>query len=657
MKSIINANQSITSNSPQLEILKHHFPNCFDKHGAFMPHKLQEMVEASGVALSRESYSLNWLGKSYARLLANENVRTLLKANLAHNHLPENVGSNNMLIKGDNLEVLKHLMGAYAGKVKMIYIDPPYNTGSDGFVYQDDRKFTVAQLSHLAGIDEDEAKRILEFTDSDSNSHSAWLTFMYPRLYLAKQLLRDDGVIFISIDDNEQAQLKLLMDEVFGEENFITTISRVMKTGGAKGRFFSPNIEFILVYVRNIEQAVEFKTKIGEDQIANYYNKLQEGGERGGERYGEERLYLPSLDIRPNQRYWLRCPDGSYVIPPGVTLPNELAEGAKVLPVSGDGVWRWTYDTYKEAFNSDRIIFKRTGTSGLVDENGKQSKYNIYFKLWLSDQQKKGKVPANFIDKWENRHSSAELAKLEIPFDYAKPSALISYLVDVARVGVSDLVIDFFAGSGTTAHAVMQLNAEDGGNRQFICVQIDEPTDPKSEAYKAGYKTIYDITAERIKRAAAKIKAENPLFHGDLGFKQFETIPVFEGYLDEPDELTPELELFNANQLSVAERHSLMLTWQAHDGIALNTTLTPLDLAGYPAYQGGRLVYFIEPDLSLDAIVALLERLDNLDDKAFVPSQLVVFGYLLNSKIQREMTEAVKLYKGGKGELTLDVRF
>ena len=202
----------------------------------------------------------------------------------------------------------------------------------------------------------------------------------------------------------------------------------------------------------------------------------------------------------------------------------------------------------------------------------------------------------------------------------------------------------------------MQFNAEDGGNRQFICVQLDEATDPKSEAYKAGYKSIYDITAERIKRAAAKIKEAHPEAQCDFGFKQFETIPVFEGYLDEPDELTPELELFNAHKLSAEERHSLMLTWQAQDGIALTKPLTLLDLAGYTAYQGGRLVYFIEPDLTLDAIVAFLERLDN--DAAFIPNQLVVLGYLLDSKTQREMTEAVKQYNNRKGiELTLDVRF
>ncbi len=182
------------------------------------------MVQSAEFALSKESYSLNWLGKSYARLLANENPRTLIKADATHNALSQNANSQNLLIKGDNLEVLKHLMGAYSEQVKMIYIDPPYNTGGDGFVYADDRKFTIEQLSQLAGIDEDEAKRILEFTKAKSNSHSAWLTFMYPRLYIARQLLRDDGVIFISIDDNEQAQLKVLCDEVFGEENFVAQV-------------------------------------------------------------------------------------------------------------------------------------------------------------------------------------------------------------------------------------------------------------------------------------------------------------------------------------------------------------------------------------------------------------------------------------------------
>ena len=232
------------------------------------------------MALSKEAYSLNWLGKSYARLLANENIRTRLVADTTHNAKTENAASQNLLIKGDNLEVLKHLMGAYSEQVKMIYIDPPYNTGSDGFVYQDDRKFTVEQLSSLAGIDEIDAKRILEFTSSSSNSHSAWLTLMYPRLYIAKQLLRDDGVIFISIDDNEQAQLKVLCDEVFGEESYVGLLSVENNPKGRKNSsFISISNDYCLIYAKTkaksyfIENVPKNIADLEEDENGNYVHK------------------------------------------------------------------------------------------------------------------------------------------------------------------------------------------------------------------------------------------------------------------------------------------------------------------------------------------------------------------------------------------------
>ncbi len=210
-----------TTNSKQLVILKKHFPNCFDRDGNFIQKRMLDIINASEIELVRESYSLNWLGKSYSRLLANLPPTTLIHEDLEHNAQEQHKDSKNLLIKGDNLEVLKHLVNAYSEKVKMIYIDPPYNTGSDGFVYNDDRKFTKEQLAELAGIDFDEAERILSFADQGSSSHSAWLTFMYPRLYVARELLADDGVIFISIDDNEVSQLKLLCDEIFGEFNFL----------------------------------------------------------------------------------------------------------------------------------------------------------------------------------------------------------------------------------------------------------------------------------------------------------------------------------------------------------------------------------------------------------------------------------------------------
>lgn len=266
----------------RLALLKQHFPNCFDKNGAFLPEKMAEELHTKGVATQKEGYSLNWLGKSYAKVLRDTPPETLLAENIEHNQQPENANSENLLIKGDNLEVLKHLKNAYKNQIKMIYIDPPYNTGSDGFVYQDDRKFTPEQLAQLGGMDVDEAKRVLEFTAKKSNSHSAWLTFMYPRLYIARELLRDDGVIFISIDDNEQAQLKLLCDEVFGEENFINIVSVNMKniagaSGGGEDKRLKKNVESLLIYAKSYDNFPMFKNiydyiEIGE-LIQHYKNE------------------------------------------------------------------------------------------------------------------------------------------------------------------------------------------------------------------------------------------------------------------------------------------------------------------------------------------------------------------------------------------------
>lgn len=241
-----------TVNSKQIAVLKKHFPQCFDKDGHFQPEKMMEVVKANEVDMVKESYSLNWLGKAYARLLTNLPPQGLLKPDKEHNSAPQNSQSENLLIKGDNLEVLKHLVNGYREQIKMIYIDPPYNTGSDGFVYQDSFKFSVDDLSRLVGIDKTEAERILSFNAKGSNSHSAWLTFMYPRLYIARELLNEDGVIFISIDDNEQAQLKLLCDEVFGEENFMADIvwqKKYAATNDAKG--FSTTHDYVLCYQKS----------------------------------------------------------------------------------------------------------------------------------------------------------------------------------------------------------------------------------------------------------------------------------------------------------------------------------------------------------------------------------------------------------------------
>lgn len=241
-------NKNITANSKQLAILKQNFPQCFDKSGKFDIEMLSQILGVENI--KKEGFELKFLGKSYARLMANLNPKTLLMPDIDHNSKNEN--AQNLLIKGDNLEVLKHLKNAYFESIKMIYIDPPYNTGSDGFVYKDDRKFSVDELSSLAGISQGEAKRVLEFTTKGSNSHSAWLGFIYPRLYIARELLRDDGVIFISIDDNEQAQLKILCDEIFGEENFVACLPTIMNLKGNNDEFgFAGTHEYTITYSKN----------------------------------------------------------------------------------------------------------------------------------------------------------------------------------------------------------------------------------------------------------------------------------------------------------------------------------------------------------------------------------------------------------------------
>jgi adenine-specific DNA-methyltransferase len=293
------------------------------------------LIFKAKIDFSKESYGMDWLGKSYARLLASDPATTLLKEDKEWNNKTENIDSQNLLIKGDNLEVLKHLSNAYHEKVKMIYIDPPYNTGSDGFVYEDDRKFTVEEYQKLTGVDEEKAKKILSFVTNKSNSHSAWLTFMYPRLYIAKQLLKDDGVIFISIDDNEVAQLKILMDEIFGEENFISLLPRTTTTKG-----------------KNDEQ----KVAVSHDYVI-IYSKIES--------------FTRNNDFTSFKRYKLEDDNGKYYVEAtldSVSLPySESLDFTIVLdnksfsPIVYNGKktsWRWSKDLVEFGIKNGLIINK-----------------------------------------------------------------------------------------------------------------------------------------------------------------------------------------------------------------------------------------------------------------------------------------------------------
>lgn len=615
-KETLHDNTDITANSKQLEILKRHFPNCFDKNGAFIPHKMAEIVGENGLDLSRESYSLNWLGRSYARLLANLNPQTLLKEDKTHNAKEENCHSQNLLIKGDNLEVLKHLKNAYGkegGQVKMIYIDPPYNTGDDGFVYNDDRKFTPEQLSRLAGIEFDEAQRILEFTASKSNSHSAWLTFMYPRLYIARELLKDNGVIFISIDDNEAAQLKLLCDEIFGEENFISNFIWKKKgtTSNTKGVEASSLVDSTLSYKKSSQQAIkqritpkETRTYPYQDELGNYRTTGIEKKDSGA--YKRDTMKFPIIGYPPRM---------------GKRWQIGIDEATRL-----EGMNRFFHD----------------GTM-------------IKLKIYDFEDTDTSSAQPNLLLSHGSTESASKLVNEELlghpeTFDNPKPIELLSHLISIST-NPNDLILDFFAGSGTTAHAVMELN-KDGGNRKYITIQIAEPTDPKKEAYKAGYRTIFDITKTRIEKAAKKIKSENPEYSGDLGFRVFETIPLFQGADEEIEEFDGKLELYDGSKLNDEELGYLLLTWKTYDGIELTEDLKPIVFANYTGYAYDKTVYFMHKGFSSESLAAFIQMLD--EEPTFKPSKLVVYGYNFQSKHQREIIEGLKNYKNKKS-IELDV--
>ena len=454
-----------------------------------------------------EAYEFTWVGKKAAIVEANKPIRKTLRPCMAESKDWDT--TENLYIEGDNLEVLKLLQESYLGKVKMIYIDPPYNTGND-FIYADDFMRSQEEENEQMGMYDEDENRLFKNTDTNGRFHSDWCSMIYSRLMLARSLLSDAGVIFISIDDNEVDTLKKICNEIFGEANFIGCAGRITKKSNNKGDFWAPNFDYLLTYAKNKEFANSFTGGANESS----YNLIEESGSRKGERYQLVRLYMSSIQNRnPEQRFWIECPDGTHIIPPGTTFPPER-------PNLGDGIWRWSRSTFEA--NRDRIVLKKVKSSNLLNDNHQPAEWNVFTKTYLNDVLENSSAkPNSFIEEHINQIGSRELNALGIPFDYAKPTTLIKYLMQVAKIDKGDIVLDFFSGSATTAHAVMQLNAEDGGRRKFIMVQLPEKCDEASEACKAGYKNICEIGKERIRRAGEKIKSESPMTTQDLdiGFR------------------------------------------------------------------------------------------------------------------------------------------
>ena len=417
--------------------------------------KLQKQIERLKKSVKKQRYGLVWMDIPEAFEDDVENKLPILK------EVPELAIKNDngkpihILIEGDNYHALTCLNYTHKGKIDIIYIDPPYNTGSDGFRYKDKRiidKFPDGTL-----VPKDHPFR-----------HSYWLSFMKKRLELAADLLKDSGVIFISIGEDEVANLKLLSDEVFGESNLLSHIARIAKTASNKGNYFAPSIDFVLVYAKNVNLLTLFKDEVNE----KLYTKKDENGF-----YRDDvALYQAALDPMrgcSNQRYFIECPDGELVIPPGQVMPEGKKDAAFVKPQSSsDKVWRWSYTTYLEKKNL--LVYKKTKRSPLLNQEGNRAKWNIYTKSYLEERSESGTAPRNFLDEFINRKGADFLKTLDINFSYPKPVDLIKHLIRITNKDKDIIILDFFAGSGTTGQAVMELNQEDDGSRQFIMVTNNE---------------------------------------------------------------------------------------------------------------------------------------------------------------------------------------
>lgn len=591
---------------------------------------LMQEINTKVVDGNEERYQFTWPDKKKSVLLANAPINKTLRPVRDDETTPTgadgegkpycSTGSvdfettENLYIEGDNLEVLKLLQETYLGKIKMIYIDPPYNTGND-FVYEDDFAQSTEEYLENSGQFDEDGNRLVKNLDSNGRFHTDWLNMIYPRLKLAKDLLSNDGVIFISIGQDEIENTLKICNDVFGKSNQLGIISRQMKSGGGtQGKYFAHNIDYVVIYAKQYDVARYFRGEMSEELVTKVYNQVEKNGSRKGEHYRTMGLYQSSLGVRPSLRYYIKCPDGQFVIPPGTTFPDELVEGETVHPVSTDGVWRWSYELFSSELAKGNIEFKRTENGVLVDEKGAPAHWNIYTKIWLKDRQAEGTIPNDLLTKFENRHSAKEISALNIPFDFAKPVGMIKYLIFIMQQEKDIIVLDFFSGSATTAHAVMQLNAEDGGHRKFIMVQLPEETDEKSEAYKAGYKNICEIGKERIRRAGTKIKEEAGLDaqNLDTGFRvlKCDTSNMKDVYYN-PAEY--EVNMFSRLEDNIKEDRTpedLLFQVMLDLGVLLSSKIEEKTIAGKKVFnvEDNYLIACFDKDITDDVITEIAKQ-------------------------------------------------
>lgn len=632
-------NQDKQPNSREMEKLKRDFPQFFSKDGEFKLDMFKDFLGEEEIDISKEGYELKFLGKSYAKYISSLETETYISPDCNHNEKAENKDSENIYIVGDNLDALKHMLGSYSGKIKCIYIDPPYNTGSDGFVYPDNFQFSAGDLSEKIGITEEEAERILEL--AGKSTHSAWLTFMYPRLILARDLLSDDGAVFISIDDNEQANLRLMCDEVFGEENLLINII-VNKSSQIASENIVSMHEHILAYTRDINSFTlgdNFKFTISRGTVGNdeQTTPIIEFP-KGLNCYNiEDGVYNQTRKIEDSK-------ENIKNFSPIIVKNGRLAESVKLK-----ARWRSSNDM-RNFFNNDCKPVKAKINGEIVEIYFENDRFNPQIK-----KQVREKIDSMYL---KNKRGSKRLEDLKINyFDNPKYVALIKYLIKRTTIKNS-MILDFFSGSSTTADAVMQLNAEDCGNRKYIMVQLPEKIEENKPAYKAGYKTIDEIGRARIEKAAQKIKKETGA-DIDYGYKLYYLENPIEKTLMDLENFVPENKLMTDDMVSVFDnkhskgKESILATWINEDGYGLSQSSKPYRLENYEADLIEKTLYIIDEGLKQEDSMELIRRIEN---EVLDITRLVVYVHSLAFNVLHELRKNLKVLRNNKN-VTLIERF
>jgi adenine-specific DNA-methyltransferase len=594
--------QSMDIKHDQIEKLKQLFPEAFTEGNKIDWDKLR-LTLGENIDTGKERFGMNWPGKSDCfKTIQQPSIATLIPAR------EESVNfdtTENLFIEGDNLEVLKLLQKSYLGKIKMIYIDPPYNTGND-FIYPDNYSESLQTYLEYTGQVDSEGRKFGTNTDTDGRFHSKWMNMMYPRLFLAKNLLREDGVIFISIDDKESSNLKSLINEIFGEENFIEQIIwKKRYGGGAKEKYLVNLHEYILMYAKNKELINPIFISNNEEFIKKYYTKKDKNFEKRGPYRLQPLEAAKSMGERKNLVFDIIGPNG--------------------VKISPKRQWLWSKERVDKALENDGLEFCQ-------DKDGS---WSVNIKQYLKDEDgnEKSLKVTSIIENIYTQHGSKEIELIfgnVNYFPYPKPIGIVKHLANFAA-DENDIILDFFAGSASTAHGILDLNNEQNKNLKFILIQLPEPCEIESETYKAGFKTIADISKERIRIVINNIKSESesekqkPLqlqigmepkleVNLDLGFKVFKLQPSNFKIWQENIEKTPEaiqtaLELHIEHISPQAKQETILYELLLKSGFELTTPIQQITIENKNIFSiaEGELLICLEKELTYQVIKAMAE--------------------------------------------------